>query len=144
MQRDFPVKIPDFPVVEVKDEKTGEVVTKTPMSAQSVIAEMDKQIGAVLNQLEDDALLENTIIFFLSDNGGAKASSSNNLPLRDFKHSVYEGGFRVPFILSWPGNLQHAVCDEPVMSIDIMPFIARIERFFIFYPLVFSDRSLQS
>jgi len=43
--------------------------------------------------------------------------------LRDFKHSVYEGGLRVPFIMSWPGKLKPSVCDEPVISIDIMPTI---------------------
>ena len=53
LQRDFPVKIPDFPVVQVKDEKTGEVVTKTPMSAQSVIAEMDKQLLEVEGEMDN-------------------------------------------------------------------------------------------
>ena len=84
---------------------------------------MDEAIEQVVDALKNEGVYDNTIIFFLSDNGGAKASRSNNLPLRGFKHSVYEGGFRVPFIMSWPGKYRHSVCSEPVISIDIMPTI---------------------
>jgi arylsulfatase A-like enzyme len=89
----------------------------------AMLYRMDVAIEQVISTLKKERVYDNTIIFFLSDNGGAKASSANNLPLRDFKHSVYEGGFRVPFIMSWPDKLKHAVCDEPVISIDIMPTV---------------------
>jgi len=89
----------------------------------AMLYRMDVAIERVIGTLKKEGVYDNTIIFFLSDNGGAKASSANNLPLRDFKQSVYEGGLRVPFIMSWPGKFKHAVCDEPVISIDIMPTI---------------------
>lgn len=89
----------------------------------AMLYRMDEAIEQVVGALKNEGVYDNTIIFFLSDNGGAKASRSNNLPLRGFKHSVYEGGFRVPFIMSWPGKYRHSVCSEPVISIDIMPTI---------------------
>ncbi len=84
---------------------------------------MDEAIGDVIETLKEEDVYENTIIFFFSDNGGAKNNRSSNLPLRDYKHSVYEGGLRVPFIMSWPRELKPAVSDEPVISLDIMPTI---------------------
>lgn len=64
-----------------------------------------------------------SLIFYLSDNGGAKRNLSNNSPLRDYKQSCYEGGIRVPFIVSWPERLKTSLCREPVISLDIMPTI---------------------
>ena len=82
---------------------------------------MDRGIGEVLRALDTHGLREKTIVFFLSDNGGPTfANASSNEPLRGFKGDVYEGGIRVPFIVSWPGVLpEGAVYDKPVMSIDI-------------------------
>ncbi len=79
-------------------------------------------IGKVLDELERRKLDQNTIIVFVSDNGGARANSSNNGPLRDYKQSVYEGGIRIPFMISWPGRLKAgSVSREPVMFMDLMP-----------------------
>jgi len=89
----------------------------------AMLHRMDIAIGNVIETLKKEGVYENTIIFFFSDNGGARVSKANNLPLRDFKHSVYEGGVRVPFIMSWPDKFKHSVCDEPVISLDIMPTI---------------------
>lgn len=84
---------------------------------------MDLAIGKVIKTLEEEGIYENTIIIYFSDNGGAKRVEANNLPLRDFKQSVYEGGLRVPFVISWPDKFEPATCDEPVISLDIMPTI---------------------
>ena len=79
-------------------------------------------IGKVLDELERRKLDRNTIVVFVSDNGGARNNSSNNGALRDYKHSVYEGGIRIPFMISWPGRLRaDSVSQEPVMFLDIMP-----------------------
>jgi arylsulfatase A-like enzyme len=66
---------------------------------------MDQGIGKVLNKLEEEGLRENTLVFFLSDNGGATNNQSSNLPLKGFKGNKYEGGHRIPFILSWPAKI---------------------------------------
>jgi len=85
---------------------------------------MDEAIGRVLDALKRTGADENTLIIFFSDNGGARKNLANNGALRDYKHSVYEGGIRVPFIVRWPGKLAKGkVCDEPVISMDVMPTI---------------------
>jgi arylsulfatase A-like enzyme len=79
-------------------------------------------IGKLLDELERRKLDRNTIIVFVSDNGGARNNASNNGALRDYKQSVYEGGIRIPFMISWPGHLRaDSVSQEPVMFLDVMP-----------------------
>jgi len=92
----------------------------------AMIYRMDIAIGEVIKTLKNEGVYDNTLIFYFSDNGGAKVTSANNLPLRDFKQSVYEGGLRVPFVVSWPAKLKHAVCNEPVICLDIMPTICAV------------------
>ena len=85
---------------------------------------MDEAIGRVFGALKRTGADDNTLIFFFSDNGGARKNLANNGALRDYKHSVYEGGIRVPFIVRWPQKLlKPKVCDEPVISLDVMPTI---------------------
>ena len=74
-----------------------------------VLYELDVQLGALIAKLRDEGLLENTIIFFTSDNGAlwpnvveyGDPRHDNNGPFRDYKASVYEGGHRVPLIVRW-------------------------------------------
>ncbi len=89
----------------------------------AMIYRMDIAVGEVIKTLKSEGVYENTIIFYFSDNGGAAKVKADNLPLRDFKQSVYEGGVRVPFIMSWPLELKPSVCNEPVISLDIMPTV---------------------
>jgi arylsulfatase A-like enzyme len=85
---------------------------------------MDEAIGRVLDALKRTGVDDNTLIIFFSDNGGARNNRANNGVLRDYKQTVYEGGIRVPFIVRWPGRLpKGTVCDEPVISVDVMPTI---------------------
>ncbi len=67
---------------------------------------MDRGVGMVMDKLEEVGLDQNTLIFFLSDNGGASNNQSSNLPLKGFKGNKYEGGHRTPFILSWPARVK--------------------------------------
>ena len=78
-------------------------------------------MGAVMKQLRDSGLEENTIVFFLSDNGGpTRELTSSNLPLRGSKGTLYEGGVRVPFMMQWKGTvLPGQVYQKPVSSLDI-------------------------
>jgi arylsulfatase A-like enzyme len=89
----------------------------------AMLRRMDIAVGNVLDALNKAGVSDNTLIFYFSDNGGARATSANNMPLRSYKDSYYEGGLRVPFIVSWPGTLKPGSCDEPVISLDIMPTI---------------------
>jgi arylsulfatase A-like enzyme len=85
---------------------------------------MDGGIGEVLDALKRTGVEDNTMVFFYSDNGGATKNFSNNGVLRGFKHSTYEGGIHVPFIVKWPGKIAAGtVCDEPIISLDIFPTV---------------------
>jgi arylsulfatase A-like enzyme len=75
----------------------------------------------VMNALKDGGVWENTLLFFISDNGGPLAQSADNSPLRGGKHSDYEGGIRVPFLICWPAQLKAGEWLSPVSSLDILP-----------------------
>lgn len=86
----------------------------------AMLAIMDEGVGAILDTLDRLDLSDNTLVVFLSDNGGARGTTANNGALRNFKHSVYEGGLRVPFLVRWPERIPAGtVSDEPVISIDV-------------------------
>lgn len=87
---------------------------------------MDDAIGNVLAALRESGQEQKTLVLFFSDNGGQIATNSwegaSNLPLRDGKGSVYEGGVRVPFVMSWAGRLPAGrVQDAMVSSLDVFP-----------------------
>ncbi|TRX71148.1 sulfatase-like hydrolase/transferase [Carboxylicivirga sp. M1479] len=67
---------------------------------------LDRAVGTIVKQLEEDKILDNTLIFFLSDNGGAHNNQSSNLPLKGYKGNKYEGGQRVPFFMHWPAKIR--------------------------------------
>jgi arylsulfatase A-like enzyme len=81
---------------------------------------MDEAIGALVAALEKSGQRENTLILFLSDNGGS--GNGGNAPLRGAKSSMWEGGLRVPFIANWPGKLPAGrVTDEFLTGLEILP-----------------------
>jgi arylsulfatase A-like enzyme len=87
----------------------------------NMIEGLDRGVGAILNQLRTSGLEENTLVFFLSDNGGPKSGGAyRNGPLRDFKGSVYEGGIRVPLFVCWPGHIEPGqIVDRPISALDV-------------------------
>lgn len=89
----------------------------------AMLSDLDQGVGRITRALKDNELSEKTLVIFLSDNGGpTKELTSSNLPLRDGKGSMYEGGLRIPFIASWPGTLPRGkVCSEIISSLDIFP-----------------------
>ena len=86
-----------------------------------MLSNLDRNIGQVLQTLRQEQLEENTLIFFLSDNGGpTKELTSGNGPLRGGKGNLYEGGIRVPFLIQWKGQLpEGAEYHHPVISTDV-------------------------
>ena len=84
------------------------------------ISLLDDAVGVVTTALSESGQTERTLVFFFTDNGGPTYLSADNKPLRDRKGSVYEGGVRVPFIVTWPGSLPAGqTFDEPVSSLDV-------------------------
>ncbi|MEY4483879.1 MAG: hypothetical protein RL693_1331 [Verrucomicrobiota bacterium] len=84
---------------------------------------MDDAIGSIVATLKKDGVWENTLLFFISDNGGPLAQSAVNTPLRGGKHQDYEGGIRVPFLVCWPGKLTPGESQAIVFSLDILPTV---------------------
>ncbi|WP_395050491.1 sulfatase [Flavobacterium sp.] len=93
----------------------------------ALISSMDENIGKVLNKLKELGIDQNTLICFMSDNGGlstAEGSPTTNLPLRGGKGWLYEGGIRVPFIIKAPSLTKPgSICTKPVISTDFYPTI---------------------
>ena len=85
---------------------------------------MDDAIGAVRKKLADAGLEKNTLVTFISDNGGptmkdVTVNGSSNLPLRGSKRTTLEGGVRVPFVISWPGQVKPGVFEQPAIQLDL-------------------------
>ena len=89
----------------------------------AMLSAMDDAVGVTLASLRRNGLEDDTLVVFLSDNGGPTASiTSGNGPLRGFKSQTWEGGIRVPFVMQWKGRLPAgAVDDRPVIQLDILP-----------------------
>lgn len=83
---------------------------------------MDTAIGQVLTTLDQESLAQNTIVLFLSDNGGAPAQGSVNAPLRGGKGTTYEGGVHVPAAIRFPGRLPAGTKSQQVITVtDLFP-----------------------
>lgn len=86
---------------------------------------VDESIGRVLEKLRQTNLADNTVVIFMSDNGGVSTSEgwpTSNVPLRAGKGWLYEGGIREPLIIKWPGVTKSgSICGEPVTSTDFYP-----------------------
>jgi arylsulfatase A-like enzyme len=88
----------------------------------AMLHHLDLGVGRVVETLKREGLWENTLLFFLTDNGGSKAMNANNTPLRGFKQQNYEGGIRTPFVVSWPARFKGGrTIDTPVISLDLLP-----------------------
>jgi len=89
----------------------------------AMLSAMDDAVGSVLATLRQLGQEEDTLIFFLSDNGGPTGqTTSGNGPLRGFKAQTWEGGIRIPFVIQWKGHLPAGRVDHrPVIQLDILP-----------------------
>jgi len=87
----------------------------------AMVSAVDDGVGRVLDKLEELDISDNTLVFFLSDNGGPeRKNGSDNGILRDGKGSLYEGGIHVPFAVQWPGHIPVGqVYEKSVSSLDI-------------------------
>ena len=102
-----------------------EVTNRRQRVYNAMTSALDDAVGAILGALEENDLLENTLVIFLNDNGGPIfAGLQSNDPLRLGKLFLFEGGVRVPMIISWPGKLPaNQVYDKTVSSLDIFPTV---------------------
>jgi arylsulfatase A-like enzyme len=106
---------------------TTRLVQDDPAYA-GMVQSVDESLGRILDRIQDLGLEENTIVLFMSDNGGLstvagdRAGPTTNDPLRAGKGWLYEGGIREPMVIRWPGVAEGgSVAVEPVMSTDFFP-----------------------
>lgn len=120
-----------------KPALVNEAANRQPAKGQSntiyaaMLRSVDESLGRIRAKLEELRLAENTIVVFTSDNGGAvhfgKPPATSNPPLRKGKGYAYEGGLRVPLLVSVPGITKAgSVCDVPVVSCDFFPTLLEL------------------
>ena len=115
----------DLAYFRQKAQREGLIGHKNPEYA-GLIKGMDRSIGEVLDKLDELNLSNNTVVCFISDNGGHPVFTRNE-PLRGGKSMLYEGGVRVPMIVRWPDKVKAgAVCDVPADIADIYPTLMEI------------------
>ncbi len=105
------------------------------------ISDLDLSVGRVLEVLDQKGFAKNTLVIFTSDNGGVNKPENANLvqtdaqkaglkpvgPFRGGKHDVWEGGFRVPYLVRWPGHVPvGTVCEETISVVDTLASVAKI------------------
>lgn len=104
--------------------KFPNIADKTRRTYAAMMLAMDDAIGKVRAKLAETGQAGNTLVAFISDNGGptmqgVTVNGSVNLPLRGSKRTTLEGGVRVPFIVAWPGKLQPGVFAQPAIQLDL-------------------------
>lgn len=98
----------------------------------AVVESLDEGVGRVVEKLKKEGLLENTLIIFTSDNGGVGLDElgptpTNLEPLNKWKGHVYEGGVRVPLIVSWKGQIrENTITDNYITGTDFLPTLLDI------------------
>lgn len=124
-------KYADRPVVELPEGNPlrGLVPPRQLKQVQQVYAamvdSMDQAIGQILATLDEEGIADDTIVVFLSDNGGFNGFGASNAPLRGEKMTVFEGGIRVPALIRWPGKIQSGAESHQMISVmDVFPTIA--------------------
>lgn len=126
-----PVEGPKFILAENQarfaDKKQQRIrqIQSHPVYA-AMIQSLDESIGQVLDKLKELGVADNTVVIFMSDNGGlsttGEGAPTSNVPLRAGKGWLYEGGIRVPMIIKWPRVVKpNSVCNVPVTSTDFYP-----------------------
>jgi arylsulfatase A-like enzyme/beta-glucanase (GH16 family) len=102
----------------------GHIENERRRTYAAMVSAIDDGVGLLLDKIEALGINHNTMVFFLSDNGGAPNNASDNTPLRGVKGHLYDGGIRVPFAMQWPGKVPAGqIYEKPIISLDIFATI---------------------
>lgn len=140
-----PFSVPHYPLNEPEAwlEKYPAIENPSRRAFAAASSHLDAAIGQILDALARENLAENTLIIFMSDNGGQENwypkteyagtyppndQLGKNTPLRGWKGEVYEGGIRVPGIFCWPEKLAPGKSDAVICATDILPTIAALAQ----------------
>lgn len=123
--------------LEAKEEDMAKLASITPTNITdekrrtyaAMVYAMDRGIGEVVDALNESGQHDNTLIIFLSDNGGRTDQGASNAPLRGRKGDTWEGGYRVPMFFHWPGVVPAGNhCDHIVTALDFYPTLAGLGK----------------
>jgi len=102
-------------------QRFASVANESDRTLFAMTAAMDDAVGLVLNKIRALGQEENTLIFFISDNGAPNHPDGNGV-LRGQKHTTWEGGIRLPFIVQWKGQLPAGkLYEQPAVQLDVLP-----------------------
>ena len=114
--------------LEAKEEdmaKFKDIKDKDRRTYAAMVYAVDRGVGDLVKSLKETNQYDNTLIVFLSDNGGRTDKGANNYPLKGVKGDTYEGGFRVPMFFHWPNHIPSGKHFEfPVSALDLYPTFA--------------------
>jgi len=135
--------VPHYPLQE--EEKWvapyNTIVNESRRVFAASVTHMDHVVGQLVKLLEEETLRKNTLVVFVSDNGGQESwfptfeynmkhgpndRLGDNRPLRDWKGSLYEGGIRVPALVNWPAKLKPHKVAQVMHANDIYPTVAAV------------------
>ncbi len=142
------------------DKPKGERHTNPEFAA--MLKDLDTGIGIIIDFVKERGIENSTYIFLMGDNGGRltlnqiakidenmklveagySTQHNRNIPLRDGKHSFYEGGLRVPFMVAGPGIESNRICKVPVTGLDLLPTFAELAGYDNDFPEVIDGGSL--
>ncbi len=110
----------DLALADVDADKNVKATDETKRTYKAMVEAMDRNVAAILTELEQLGLSKNTIVVFTSDNGATKDGS--NLPFKGGKHTVYEGGTHLPTVIYWPnGKVTSRTWDGLCGALDMFP-----------------------
>ena len=138
-----PFSVPHYPLQEDSKwiESYSSIENESRRLFAASVTHMDHAVGRLVETLEAENLRENTLVIFISDNGGQEDWTptfeyegrhgpndmlGDNRPLRDWKGSLYEGGIRVPAFMNWPSRLKSRRVNQVAGAIDLYPTIASL------------------
>ena len=108
-------------VVETYLERYAHIDDEVRRTYAAMVAHLDDSVASMIDALEQHGLREDTLVIWLSDNGGVAAGGGDNSPLFAGKGSPYEGGTRVPGLVNWPGTIKPGVLSQQVSALDWLP-----------------------
>lgn len=115
---------PHDPITPIEADfvANSHIEDETRRKYAAALTAVDRGVGDILAALRETGQLENTLVIFLSDNGAPPENGGSNEPFRGLKGDLFEGGIRVPYIVSWPVKLPAGeVYSKTVSSLDILP-----------------------
>ena len=102
-------------------EQYAHIDSEVRRTYSAMVTHVDDSVASLIDALEGSALRDDTLVIWLSDNGGVPSGGGDNSPLRGGKGSPYEGGTRVPGLVNWPGTIEPGVLAQPLSALDWLP-----------------------